>query len=76
MSASLTLYTRRDCHLCEHAAHILDVLGLPYEKVDITTDIALLEAYRERIPVLRSGNDELGWPFTADEAAQLAGSDP
>ncbi|MEJ2534409.1 MAG: glutaredoxin family protein [Gammaproteobacteria bacterium] len=70
----ITLYTRDECHLCDVAADLVAEVaperGLV--KVDIEDDLALLERYGVRIPVLRRPEDgaELGWPF--DEAALRA----
>ena len=54
--ASLTLYTKPDCHLCEEAlAALLEVRAeLPFELLvrDITTEEALHRAYFERIPAV------------------------
>lgn len=54
--ARVTLYTRRDCPLCDEAAHLLRRLapefGLEVEEVDIEGDPALLERYRDSIPVI------------------------
>lgn len=69
----LTLYGTAGCHLCEHAEQILHEAArisgtpLPFEKVDIADDPALLERYGIRIPVLRESASEIeiGWPFDA-----------
>lgn len=49
------MLSRPGCHLCDDArAVILRVtgeLGVAFEEVDITTDPALEEEYREQIPV-------------------------
>lgn len=54
--ARVTLYTRRDCPLCDEAAHLLRRLapefGLEVKEVDIEGDPALLERYRDSIPVI------------------------
>jgi len=51
------LYTKAGCHLCERAKAILDRLAAEGEldvvEVDITSDPALWERYREVIPVVR-----------------------
>jgi len=72
----LTLYTTLGCHLCEHAEAILDAAQCTYVGVDIAEDLALLERYGVRIPVVKDGNGrELGWPFdTAQLTAFLADS--
>ena len=54
--ARVTLYTRRDCPLCDEAAHLLRRLapefGLKVEEVDIVGDPALLERYWDSVPVI------------------------
>jgi glutaredoxin len=51
----ITLYTKSDCELCHEAKATLlalqDVLGFELEEIDITTDAALYDAFREEIPV-------------------------
>ena len=61
---SLTLYTTSGCHLCEHAEHILEAGGHPFDAVDIADDLDLMERYGVRIPVVKDDvGRELGWPF-------------
>ena len=63
---SLTLFSSLGCHLCEQAEDIVDYVGVPFEVVDITSDVELVRLYGVRIPVLkRSDGSELGWPFDA-----------
>ena len=63
---SLTLYTTSGCHLCEHAEHILEAGGHPFDAVDIADDLDLMERYGVRIPVVKDGaGRELGWPLMA-----------
>ena len=61
--ARITFYTRKDCLLCEEAAHLLRRLapefGLDVEEVDIETDRALLERYEESIPALTLDGEPL-----------------
>jgi thiol-disulfide isomerase/thioredoxin len=49
-------YTRANCSLCERAYPMVERLAreglLSVEKIDITTDPALFELYRYRIPVV------------------------
>ncbi len=64
MTAILTLYTTAGCHLCEHAEEILHNAGVRFVPVDIEDDLALLERYGVRIPVLLDARGrELAWPF-------------
>lgn len=72
MSRELLLYTTEGCHLCKDAENLLaQVLprhpGVDYRKVDIADDPALMDAYGIRIPVIASGERELGWPFDAGQ---------
>ena len=61
--ARITFYTRKDCLLCDEAAHLLRRLapefGLEVEEVDIETDPALLERYKESIPAIALDGDPL-----------------
>lgn len=41
--------------------------------MDIAEDDALLARYGERIPVLRAGERELGWPFGLLDLLRLVG---
>ncbi|MDP5137367.1 glutaredoxin family protein [Rheinheimera baltica] len=70
MRAELVLYSTWGCHLCEQAEQLLLQADLtqPFKVVDIVEDEQAFERYRVMIPVLRSGDNELCWPF---DAAQL-----
>jgi len=61
--ARVTLYTRRNCPLCDEAAHLLRRLGpefgLEVEEVDIEGDPALLVRYRDSIPVVALDGEAL-----------------
>ena len=54
--ATVTLYTKADCPLCDDAREALERVRVrrPFElrMVDITTDGGSNERYRERIPVI------------------------
>ena len=72
MTLRVTLYTKKDCHLCEGARALLEWLEYDFavsiEEVDITADVALYARYREAIPVVSiKGGATLSWPF--DEGA-------
>lgn len=76
----LIFYTTVGCHLCEHAALVLQQFagqaGAPQfdiEEVDISTDEQLVELYGIRIPVVKnSANErEVGWPFGVDGLSEL-----
>lgn len=70
MSRQLILYSTWGCHLCEQAELLLQQAapGVVYQVIDIVDDEAAFARYRVSIPVLRFGEQELGWPF---DAAQL-----
>jgi glutaredoxin len=61
--ATVTVYSKPDCHLCVEAMEILvrlrDELGFSLRELDISTDDALLRAYFERIPVVEVDGEEL-----------------
>jgi len=51
----ITLYTKPGCHLCDEAKAVLQGLRVKLAfkllEIDITTDPALYETFREEIPV-------------------------
>jgi glutaredoxin len=61
--ARVTLYTRRDCPLCDEAAHLLRRLapefGLELDEVDIVGDPALLDRYWDSVPVIALGGEPI-----------------
>ena len=69
----ITLYGTAGCHLCELAEALVTPLlaqrAWPLLYVDIADSEPLMERYGVRIPVLRRGESELGWPFDAEQAA-------
>ena len=76
----LVFYTTVGCHLCEHAALVLQhFAGQPnapkfdLEEVDISTDENLVELYGIRIPVVKNAANEkeVGWPFGVEDIATL-----
>lgn len=56
MSVRITLYSKPECHLCDHAKAILGRLSTEYDLIvdviDITTDQRLWDRYRDVIPVV------------------------
>lgn len=61
---TLTLYSRRDCHLCEVMSRDLEPLVRGRAQVtivDISEDDELERRYGRRIPVLAAGADELSF---------------
>jgi hypothetical protein len=74
MKARVTLYERRDCHLCDEARRAMDALIGPdrYQRVDIDTDDELVLRYGFRVPVLAvDGVDRLEAPMTAADLSAL-----
>lgn len=73
---SLVLYSRPDCPLCDEAEDLLRAEGLSYRWTTIEESLALLERYRDKIPVLRREDTgaELGWPFTRADIAEFVGT--
>jgi len=67
MMITVTLYSRKDCHLCEQAKADLKALEekLPHRlvEVDIDSDPALQKAYFDKIPVIEVGPYKLSAPF-------------
>jgi glutaredoxin len=61
--ATVTVYSRPDCHLCEDAMAVLRglqaELGFTLRELDISADDALHRAYFERIPVVEMDGEEL-----------------
>ncbi|MGP9801030.1 glutaredoxin family protein [Rheinheimera sp. NSM] len=71
MRPALTLYSTWGCHLCEQAEQLLITAGLEgqFQVADIVDDEQAFARYRLMIPVLRRGDNELCWPFDADQLA-------
>ncbi len=73
----LLLHTTAGCHLCEHAAEMLEELAreraLRITAVDIAASAELVERYGLRIPVLRNPRTgvELNWPFVPEQIVDL-----
>jgi glutaredoxin len=70
-TATVTVYSKPDCHLCEDAVLVLarlrDELGFVLRELDITADDALQRAYFERIPVVALDGEELCDHFVDEE---------
>lgn len=49
---SVTLYTRKGCHLCDVAKQVLRDAGLAIEEVDIDQDPQLQARYNDEVPVV------------------------
>jgi 4a-hydroxytetrahydrobiopterin dehydratase len=48
----VTLYTRRDCHLCEAAKEALRAAGMMPHEIDIDADPELQRRYTKDVPVI------------------------
>ena len=76
--SEVILYSRPDCHLCDEAEDLLSRVApeRAVRVVDIEDDLALIERYGLRVPVLRleASGQELGWPFDAEGLAAFLGS--
>lgn len=73
---AFTLLGTRGCHLCDEAETVLRqvsaVRDLSWRYIDIADDEALLAAYAERIPVLRTpAGEALCWPFSLLDVLRL-----
>ena len=70
-TATITVYSKPDCHLCADAMSILRGLqadlGFSLQELDITAEEALHRAYFERIPVIALEGEEL-CEYFVDEA--------
>lgn len=75
---TVTLYTRKECHLCEQVKE--DLLALQAEiphklvEIDIESDPALLEKYLVEIPVLEVGPYRKKAPFTQADLRMTLGA--
>jgi glutaredoxin len=70
-TATITVYSKPDCHLCADAMSTLRRLqadlGFSLQELDITAEAALHRAYFERIPVIALEGEEL-CEYFVDEA--------
>ena len=75
---TVTLYTRKDCHLCEQAKADLESLQDQYPhrlvEIDIESDPALLKKYLLEIPVLEVGPYILKAPFDKQKLTMTLGA--
>ena len=74
MTATLVLYERAECHLCDEARQVLDALIGPdrYDRVDIDASDELVVRYGFRVPVLAvDGVDRLEAPITEPDVRDL-----
>lgn len=72
----IELLTTAGCHLCDQARGMVETVAPRVElvAVDIAEDDVLIQAYGERIPVLRIGERELGWPFSLLDVGDFVAS--
>ena len=75
---TVTLYTRKECHLCDQARSDLESLQAKYPhrlvEIDIDTDPALLKAYLVEIPVIEVGPYVLKSPFDKQKLMMTLGA--
>jgi glutaredoxin len=68
----VTLYTRKNCHLCEQAHEVLEAAqsraDFELEVVDIDGDPRLRQRYNEEVPVIAiDGRKAFKYKVTAEE---------
>jgi len=75
---TVTLYTKKDCHLCEQAKADLESMQEKYPhrlvEVDINSDPALVKAYGEQVPVIEAGPYKLLSPFDKQKLMMTIGA--
>ena len=72
MKKELKLYSTEGCHLCEMALELIKQVGLgeQVEIVDIAFDDELFSRYGVTIPVVKSEQSEINWPFDLSQLKQ------
>ena len=75
---NITLYTRKNCHLCDDTKADLAALQEKYPhhlaEIDIESDSALLNAYKEAIPVVEVGPYVLRAPISKQDLSMTIGA--
>lgn len=75
---TVTLYTRKDCHLCDQAKADLEALQSKHPhrlvEIDIDNDPALLKKYLTEIPVVEVGPYALKSPFDRQKLMMTLGA--
>jgi uncharacterized membrane protein len=75
---NVTLFTRKNCQLCEQAREDLNTLQaeIPHKlvEIDIDTDEAILKTYLAEIPVVEAGPYRLKAPFGLPELRMTLGA--
>ena len=73
--ATVVLYARPGCHLCDDARVVIEAaraeVAFVFEEVDIESDDALVRDYGLRIPVVAVDGDEL-FEISVDRTSLLA----
>jgi hypothetical protein len=73
--ATVVLYARPGCHLCDDARVVIEAaraeVAFVFEEVDIESDDALVRDYGLRIPVVAVDGDEL-FEIAVDRTSLLA----
>ena len=69
---TVTLYTRRGCHLCDQAKSAIESArrqaAFDYEEFDIDADPRLRQLYNEEVPVIAiDGRKAFKYRLTAEE---------
>ncbi len=69
--AELVLITRQGCCLCQGLEEKLAALGVPFERLEVDADPALLARFDLEVPVLllRDGNSERELPRVSPRLA-------
>ncbi len=69
---NLELMSRKGCHLCEEAEHLLDQMGVPYRWLDVDSQPAWQLEYGFRVPVLLGDSQPvMEFPFSRDKLREL-----
>ena len=72
---TVTLYSRRGCHLCESAEAILLRLGIRPIVVDVDGDARLKARYSELVPVVSVDGQDILTGIISEEEARHALAD-
>jgi len=56
---TVELLLRKNCHLCEEAAAVLDELNVRFERVDIDAQPAMAALYADAVPVVLIDGHEI-----------------
>ena len=74
-TVQLQLYSRQGCHLCEDMREALrdyaPKLGFDVVVIDIDTDLALVNRFGTKVPVLMHQDHEICHYFLDSEALQM-----